>query len=125
MSSLHPLLVLVLLALLVALLCPAATATSLPLDGVVPSEWSNPDYATFRGQPYNVSYDARSLLVNGQRVFLIAGSTHYPRSTPDMWPDLFALWRGAGLNTLQMVSAASTRQARAASSGRTMCFHGG
>ena len=77
--------------------------TSPPLNGIVPADWTNPDYSTFRGQPYNVSFDARSLLINGQRVFLTAGSTHYPRSTPDMWPDLFALFRAAGLNTLQMI----------------------
>ena len=101
-ASLLPLLLLLLLALVLLSSAPSAVSC-LPLDGVVPANWSNPDYSTFRGQPYAVSYDARSLLLNGQRVFLTAGSTHYPRSTPDMWPELFGLWRGAGLNTLQMI----------------------
>ncbi len=32
----------------------------------------------------NVSYDHRALLLDGQRRFLISGSIHYPRSTPQV-----------------------------------------
>lgn len=31
-----------------------------------------------------VSYDDRAILINGQRKILIAGSIHYPRSTPEV-----------------------------------------
>jgi len=33
-----------------------------------------------------VSYDHRSLLINGRRSILISGSIHYPRSTPKVPP---------------------------------------
>ncbi|KAJ0507627.1 putative beta-galactosidase [Helianthus annuus] len=32
----------------------------------------------------NVSYDGRSLHIDGQRKILFSGSIHYPRSTPDV-----------------------------------------
>lgn len=32
----------------------------------------------------NVSYDGRSLIIDGQRRILFSGSIHYPRSTPDV-----------------------------------------
>lgn len=32
----------------------------------------------------NVTYDKKSLLINGQRRILISGSIHYPRSTPEV-----------------------------------------
>lgn len=50
---------------------------------------------------YNVTYDDRSIIVNDQRVFLVSGCVHYPRSTPAMWPDLFAKAKANGLNTIQ------------------------
>lgn len=31
-----------------------------------------------------VTYDGRSLIVNGKRELLFSGSIHYPRSTPDV-----------------------------------------
>jgi hypothetical protein len=38
-----------------------------------------------------VSYDRRSLVINGRRRILLSGSIHYPRSTPEVrtphpWP---------------------------------------
>jgi len=32
----------------------------------------------------SVTYDHKAILVNGQRRFLISGSIHYPRSTPEV-----------------------------------------
>lgn len=32
----------------------------------------------------NVSYDGRSLMIDGERKMLFSGSIHYPRSTPDV-----------------------------------------
>ncbi|KAL1308933.1 hypothetical protein HN51_051562 [Arachis hypogaea] len=51
--------------------------------------------------PQNVTYDGRSLFINGRRELLFSGSIHYPRSTPDMWPDLLDKARHGGLNTIQ------------------------
>ncbi|KAI3442466.1 Beta-galactosidase [Psidium guajava] len=48
-----------------------------------------------------VTYDARSLIVNGKRELLFSGSIHYPRSTPDMWPDLISKAKHGGLNVIQ------------------------
>ncbi|KAJ7967162.1 Beta-galactosidase [Quillaja saponaria] len=49
----------------------------------------------------NVTYEGRSLLLNGKRELFFSGSIHYPRSTPDMWPDLLAKARHGGLNVIQ------------------------
>ncbi|KAM7519611.1 hypothetical protein LguiB_018573 [Lonicera macranthoides] len=48
-----------------------------------------------------VSYDDRAILINGQRKILIAGSIHYPRSTPEMWPDLIQKAKEGGLDVIQ------------------------
>ena len=36
------------------------------------------------GKQVGVTYDERSLIVNGKRELLFSGSIHYPRSTPDV-----------------------------------------
>uniref|UniRef100_A0A0D3GI21 Beta-galactosidase n=1 Tax=Oryza barthii TaxID=65489 RepID=A0A0D3GI21_9ORYZ len=48
-----------------------------------------------------VTYDHRSLTINGQRRILISGSIHYPRSTPEMWPDLIQKAKDGGLDVIQ------------------------
>ncbi|XP_056164652.1 beta-galactosidase 13-like [Syzygium oleosum] len=48
-----------------------------------------------------VTYDGRSLIINGKRELLFSGSIHYPRSTPDMWPDLISKAKHGGLNVIQ------------------------
>ncbi|KAF4391619.1 hypothetical protein G4B88_030770 [Cannabis sativa] len=48
-----------------------------------------------------VVYDGRSLIINGKRELLFSGSIHYPRSTPDMWPDLIQKAKHGGLNVIQ------------------------
>ena len=35
------------------------------------------------------------------QVLLLSGSIHYPRSTPAMWPQLFAEARANGLNAIE------------------------
>ncbi|CAN1771307.1 Beta-galactosidase 14 [Linum perenne] len=52
-----------------------------------------------KGQP--VTYDAKSLIINGKRELLFSGSIHYPRSTPDMWPKLLEDAKRGGLNVIQ------------------------
>ncbi|XP_066369750.1 beta-galactosidase 9-like [Miscanthus floridulus] len=48
-----------------------------------------------------VSYDHRAVVINGQRRILISGSIHYPRSTPEMWPDLLQKAKDGGLDVIQ------------------------
>ncbi|WOK94685.1 hypothetical protein Cni_G03390 [Canna indica] len=48
-----------------------------------------------------VTYDGRSLIINGKRELLFSGSVHYPRSTPEMWPDIIKKSKEGGLNVIQ------------------------
>lgn len=48
----------------------------------------------------NISYDGRALLVDGERRLLAAGSIHYARSTPEMWPALMASAKEAGIDVI-------------------------
>ncbi|GLU10047.1 hypothetical protein SLE2022_268750 [Rubroshorea leprosula] len=48
-----------------------------------------------------VSYDGHGILVDGKRRILISGSIHYPRSTPEMWPDLIYKAKEGGLDVIQ------------------------
>ncbi|PKI51981.1 hypothetical protein CRG98_027633 [Punica granatum] len=49
----------------------------------------------------NVTYDHRALVVGGKRRVLISGSIHYPRSTPEMWPDLIQKSKDGGLDVIE------------------------
>lgn len=49
----------------------------------------------------SVTYDHRAIMVNGQRRILFSGSIHYPRSTPEMWPDLIQKAKEGGLDVIQ------------------------
>ncbi|XP_015576407.2 beta-galactosidase 16 [Ricinus communis] len=48
----------------------------------------------------DVTYDGRSLIVDGQRKLLFSGSIHYPRSTPEMWQSLIAKAKEGGLDVI-------------------------
>ncbi|KAK6151941.1 hypothetical protein DH2020_014576 [Rehmannia glutinosa] len=48
-----------------------------------------------------VSYDDKAFIINGKRRILISGSIHYPRSTPQMWPDLIQKAKDGGLDVIQ------------------------
>ncbi|KAG8368086.1 hypothetical protein BUALT_Bualt15G0008700 [Buddleja alternifolia] len=48
-----------------------------------------------------VTYDARSLIINGSRELLFSGSIHYPRSPPAMWPEIIQKAKEGGLNLIQ------------------------
>lgn len=58
-------------------------------------------YERVRGRPYNVSYDSRALLINGERVLLQSGSVHYPRSSVAMWKSILAQAKAHGLNMIE------------------------
>ncbi|XP_074584190.1 beta-galactosidase-like [Curcuma longa] len=49
----------------------------------------------------SVGYDHKALIIDGQRRILISGSIHYPRSTPEMWPDLIQKAKDGGLDVIQ------------------------
>lgn len=49
----------------------------------------------------SVAYDHRAVIIDGQRRILISGSIHYPRSVPEMWPDLIRKAKDGGLDVIQ------------------------
>jgi hypothetical protein len=72
---------------------------------VVPAAASSSIVRSFddlRGRPYNVSYDNRSMLMDGRRVLLLGGSFHYPRAPPEEWRGIMQTMKDDGLNHLQM-----------------------
>ncbi|PYH99852.1 beta-galactosidase [Aspergillus ellipticus CBS 707.79] len=55
--------------------------------------------ATTDGLTDLVAWDSRSLIVNGNRLFIYSGEFHYPRlPVPEMWFDVFQKMRANGLN---------------------------
>uniref|UniRef100_A0A0E0LXQ1 Beta-galactosidase n=1 Tax=Oryza punctata TaxID=4537 RepID=A0A0E0LXQ1_ORYPU len=48
-----------------------------------------------------ITYDRRSLIIDGHREIFFSGSIHYPRSPPDTWPDLISKAREGGLNVIE------------------------
>ncbi|GAB2218059.1 hypothetical protein Droror1_Dr00001276 [Drosera rotundifolia] len=48
-----------------------------------------------------VSYDSRSLLINGKRELIFSGSIHYPRAQAEDWEDLIQKAKRGGLNCIQ------------------------
>ncbi|RZR80532.1 hypothetical protein BHM03_00006603 [Ensete ventricosum] len=48
-----------------------------------------------------VSYDHRAVVIDGKRRVLLSGSIHYPRSTPEMWPDLIQKSKDGGLDVIE------------------------
>ncbi|GAB4826198.1 hypothetical protein Ancab_009063 [Ancistrocladus abbreviatus] len=48
-----------------------------------------------------VAYDARALKFNGERKLILSGAIQYPRSTPEMWPDLMRKAKEGGLNAIE------------------------
>ncbi|XP_074312942.1 beta-galactosidase 13-like [Silene latifolia] len=53
------------------------------------------------GKQLGVTYDSRSLLINGRREFLYSGSVHYPRLPMEMWGDILDKCKEGGLNVIQ------------------------
>ncbi|OVA11464.1 Glycoside hydrolase [Macleaya cordata] len=49
----------------------------------------------------NVTYDAGSLIIDGQKRIIISGAIHYPRSTPGMWPDLIQKSKEGGIDAIE------------------------
>ncbi|KAK5580579.1 hypothetical protein RB653_000599 [Dictyostelium firmibasis] len=49
----------------------------------------------------NVTYDGRSLIINGERKLLISGSVHYPRTSEEMWPIILKQSKDAGIDMIE------------------------
>uniref|UniRef100_A0A2N9I5M6 Beta-galactosidase n=1 Tax=Fagus sylvatica TaxID=28930 RepID=A0A2N9I5M6_FAGSY len=49
----------------------------------------------------SVSYDSSAIIINGERRVILSGSIHYPRSTPEMWPDLINKAKEGGLDAIE------------------------
>ncbi|KAL9237831.1 hypothetical protein vseg_012334 [Gypsophila vaccaria] len=52
-------------------------------------------------EAFNVTYDHRSLIVGGRRRILISAGVHYPRATPEMWPDVIAKAKEGGVDVIE------------------------
>ncbi|KAK9072448.1 hypothetical protein SSX86_008882 [Deinandra increscens subsp. villosa] len=52
-------------------------------------------------KPFNVTYDHRAIKIDGKRRMLISAGIHYPRATPEMWPDLIAKSKEGGADVIQ------------------------
>lgn len=50
---------------------------------------------------HTITADRHSLVINGERTFLISGAVHYPRSTPGMWPHILRHSKALGLNCIE------------------------
>lgn len=53
------------------------------------------------GEGSNVTYDRRSLIIDGQRKLLVSASIHYPRSVPAMWPGLIQTAKEGGVDVIE------------------------
>ncbi|CAI0468997.1 unnamed protein product [Linum tenue] len=48
----------------------------------------------------NVTYDGRSLIINGTRRLIVSTTIHYTRIMPEMWPEAIRLAKEGGANTI-------------------------
>ncbi|XP_016511915.1 beta-galactosidase 6-like [Nicotiana tabacum] len=54
-----------------------------------------------RGTSTTVTYDHKALVINGKRRILQSGSIHYPRTTPEIWPEIFRKAKEGGLDVIE------------------------
>ena len=59
-------------------------------------------YNDVRGRSYNVTYDSRSFIIDGQRTLLLGGAVHYPRIEPQRWHAVLQHMLDAGMNHVQL-----------------------
>ncbi|WOG86077.1 hypothetical protein DCAR_0205274 [Daucus carota subsp. sativus] len=52
---------------------------------------------------YNVSYDHRAIIIDGHPRMLISRGIHYPRATPQMWPDLISKSKEGGAESADVI----------------------
>ncbi|KAI3818774.1 hypothetical protein L1987_12591 [Smallanthus sonchifolius] len=53
------------------------------------------------GFSVTVTYDSKALVIDGRRRILQSGSVHYPRATPEMWPDITEKAKEGGLDVIE------------------------
>ncbi|XP_010921989.1 beta-galactosidase 8 isoform X1 [Elaeis guineensis] len=53
------------------------------------------------GSATTVTYDSKALVIDGKRRLLFSGSIHYPRSTPEVWPELIRKSKEGGLDVIE------------------------
>lgn len=82
------------LGLLAATVLPAVCS---PASGLLHYH----DVQAKSGRGYNVSYDNRSFIINGERTLLLSGAVHYPRVEACEWSKVFREMFLDGLNTVQ------------------------
>nr|AYP70305.1 beta-galactosidase 2 [Actinidia deliciosa] len=58
-------------------------------------------YFCERGLSATVTYDGKALVIDGKRRVLQSGSIHYPRSTPEVWPELIRKSKEGGLDVIE------------------------
>ncbi|GAA0166306.1 galactosidase [Lithospermum erythrorhizon] len=56
---------------------------------------------TFSSSSYNVTYDKKSLIIDGHRKLIISAAIHYPRSVPAMWPGVVQLAKEGGADAIE------------------------
>lgn len=54
-----------------------------------------------RGLSARVTYDSKALVIDGQRRILQSGSIHYPRATPEVWPEIIRKSKEGGLDVIE------------------------
>ncbi|ERN14823.1 beta-galactosidase 8 isoform X1 [Amborella trichopoda] len=54
-----------------------------------------------KGSAITVTYDDRALVIDGQRRLLFSGSIHYPRTTPEVWPEIIQKSKDGGLDVIE------------------------
>ncbi|KAH7428540.1 hypothetical protein KP509_09G006100 [Ceratopteris richardii] len=67
----------------------------------ISSTQSSFNYTKAEPQQRSVTYDERAIVIDGERKLLISASIHYPRSTPEMWPDLIAKAKEGGVDVIE------------------------
>nr|KAJ0212760.1 hypothetical protein LSAT_V11C400179160 [Lactuca sativa] len=53
------------------------------------------------GFSVTVTYDNKALIIDGRKRILQSGSIHYPRATPEMWPDIIGKAKEGGLDVIE------------------------
>ncbi|KAK1360563.1 hypothetical protein POM88_045037 [Heracleum sosnowskyi] len=54
-----------------------------------------------RGISVKVTYDHKALIIDGKRRILQSGSVHYPRTTPEVWPQIIQKAKEGGLDVIE------------------------
>ncbi|KAK7388278.1 hypothetical protein VNO78_23091 [Psophocarpus tetragonolobus] len=58
-------------------------------------------FSFIAGNGVEVTHDGRAIKIDGKSRVLISGSIHYPRSTPEMWPELIKKAKEGGLDAIE------------------------